>query len=305
MARVNVELKARRSDLEATAARCLALGAEDKGFLTQQDTFFLARRGRLKLRDQGAEASELIAYGRPDAFEPTESTYVLAPVSEVEPMAEALEYALGPSVVVVSKRRHLLTWNGVRIHLDEVADLGTFIEFEAVLESGSGAEAIADAHEKVDRLRAELAIKDDDLVAVGYVDLLLDGPQLLLRAADAVMHHAYAPYSKFKVGAAVRGASGAVYTGANVENAAYPQGQCAEASALGALVAAGEVAITAVAVVCENSDHCSPCGGCRQRLSEFGKPDTPVYLGRPGAEPKTVTLGELLPGAFGPEALEA
>jgi homotetrameric cytidine deaminase len=305
MARVNVELKARRSDLEATAARCLALGAEDRGSLTQRDTFFMARRGRLKLRDQGEQGSELIAYGRPDAFEPTESTYVLAPVSEVGAMAEALEYALGPPVVVVSKRRHLLMWDGVRIHLDEVEDLGTFIEFEAVLESGSAAEAIAAAHEKVARLRSELGIEDDDLVSVGYVDLLLDGPQLLLHAADLAMHHAYAPYSKFKVGAAVRGATGAVYAGANVENAAYPQGQCAEASALGALVAAGEVAITAVAVVCEASEHCSPCGGCRQRLSEFGKPDTPVYLGRPGAEPETLTLGELLPGAFGAGALEA
>ncbi len=305
MPAVNVELKARRTDLEATAARCLALGAEDKGWLAQRDTYFAARRGRLKFRDQGADGSHLIAYGRPDQFEPTESTYVLAPVSAVEPMTEALDYALGPPTLVVSKRRRLLMWNGVRIHLDEVEDLGTFIEFEAVVESGAGAEAIADAHDKVARLRRELAVEDDELVAGGYADLLMDAPQVLLRAAGEAMQNAYAPYSKFKVGAAVRAPSGAIYAGANVENAAYPQGQCAEASALGALVAAGESAITAVAVACERDEHCSPCGGCRQRLSEFGATGTPVYLGRPGSEPRTVTLGELLPGRFGREALPA
>jgi cytidine deaminase len=126
---------------------------------------------------------------------------------------------------------------------------------------------------------------------------------VLLRAADAVMRTAYAPYSEFKVGAAVRGRSGAVYAGPNVENVAYPQGQCAEASALGALVAAGESAITAVAVVAEKVEVCPPCGGCRQRLAEFGSPDTPVYLGRPGATPQTITLAELLPHSFGRDEL--
>ena len=97
----------------------------------------------------------------------------------------------------------------------------------------------------------------------------------------------------------MRAPSGAIYVGANVENVAYPQGQCAEASAIGALVAAGESAITAVAVVAEKVEVCPPCGGCRQRLAEFGSADTPVYLGRPGAEPHTVTLAELLPLSFG------
>jgi adenylate cyclase, class 2 len=174
MARVNVELKARDSDPEATAARCVAIGAEDQGFLTQRDTFYVVPRGRLKLRDQGPDGGELIAYGRPDEFEPAESTYVLAPVTGVEPMAEALEYALGPPTVVVSKRRHLFLWQGVRIHLDEVDGLGTFIEFEAVVESGSGAEAIAEAHEKVALLRSHLGIEDSALVPVSYADLLLD-----------------------------------------------------------------------------------------------------------------------------------
>ena len=301
MARVNVELKAFDRDPETTAARCLALGATDAGVLSQRDTYFPARRGRLKLRvEEGALGGELISYGRPDDPHPTESSYVLAPVAAPEELAEALDGALG-TVVVVSKRRRLFLWKGVRIHLDEVEGLGRFVEFEAVLPDAGDP---ATAREKLVRLRRELGIADDALVSVGYADLLIDGPQALLRAASEAMRHAYAPYSKFKVGAAVRGASGAVYAGANVENSAYPQGQCAEASALGAMVAAGESAITAVAVVAERLEHCPPCGGCRQRLSEFGGAETPVYLGRPGQEPVSVPLGEMLPGSFGRKAFE-
>jgi homotetrameric cytidine deaminase len=297
MARVNVELKAVDRDPEATARRCRTLGATASGELRQIDTYFLVRRGRLKLRSGGE--SELIAYGRPDGAQATESRYVLAPVSAPAELAEALEAALG-TVVVVSKRRRLFLWEGVRIHLDEVDGLGSFVEFEAVLPDAGDAET---ARGKVARLRAELGIEDDALVSVGYADLLMDGPQALLRAASDAMQTAYAPYSEFKVGAAVRGASGAIYAGPNVENAAYPQGQCAETSALGALVAGGETAITAAAVVAERLEHCPPCGGCRQRLKEFGTDDIPVYLGRPGTEPLTVTLGELLPGSFTAEAL--
>ncbi len=303
MASVNVELKAVDRDPEATLARCLAIGAEDGGDLVQRDTYFAGRRGRVKLRvEEGALGGELIAYGRPDAREASESRYVRAPVAAPDELAEALDAALG-TVVVVCKRRRLFLWEGVRIHLDEVEDLGSFVEFEAVLpEAGD----LATARSKVERLRAELDISDEALVSVGYADLLIDGPQALLRTASEAMENAYAPYSEFKVGAAVRGASGAIYAGANVENGAYPQGQCAEASAIGALVAAGETAITAVAVVAERLEHCPPCGGCRQRLSEFGGAETPVYLGRPrSGDPLTVTLGELLPGAFGREALES
>lgn len=303
MARVNVELKAVDHDPEAMVARCLALGAVDAGVLSQRDTYFLARRGRLKLRiEEGALGGELIAYRRPDALEPTESSYVLAPVIEPTPLTEALEAAQG-TVVVVSKRRRLFLWEGVRIHLDEVDELGNFIEFEAVLPDAGD---LATANAKLAQLRASLGIEDDALVSVGYADLLIDGPQALLSAASEAMRNAYAPYSEFKVGAAVRAPSGAIYAGANVENSAYPQGQCAEASALGAMVAAGESAITAVAVVAERLEHCPPCGGCRQRLAEFGGCETPVHLGRPGSgDPLTMTLGELLPGSFGREALDA
>lgn len=121
------------------------------------------------------------------------------------------------------------------------------------------------------------------------------------------MRRAHAPYSQFKVGAALRGAGGAIHLGANVENASYSQAQCAEASAIGAMIAAGETRITAIAVVAERVERCPPCGGCRQRLAEFADPSTPVYLGRAGgsgSEPLATTLGELLPLQFGSEALE-
>jgi cytidine deaminase len=120
----------------------------------------------------------------------------------------------------------------------------------------------------------------------------------LLRAAAEVAVRAYAPYSRFRVGAALRTADGRIVTGANVENGAYPQGQCAEASAIGALVAAGEERIAAAAVVSPDREICPPCGGCRQRLAEFGDADTPVHLGRPGGPTRTLALGDLLPLAF-------
>ncbi|HZU40759.1 MAG TPA: cytidine deaminase [Solirubrobacteraceae bacterium] len=302
MERVNVELKARDPDPEATAGRCRALGAEDRGVLHQRDTYFAGARGRLKLREQGSKGSQLIAYRRPDATEPEASRYVLAAVHEPEPVREALASALG-TTVVVTKLRRLFMWENVRIHLDDVEGLGAFVELEALV--GPGLNDPEEARAKVARLREELAIEDGALIAAGYSDLLLDGPGALLEAAQAVMENAYAPYSQLKVGAAVRGRSGAIYTGANVENAAYPQGQCAEASALGALVAAGESAIAAVAVVASHGRQCPPCGGCRQRLSEFGEPGTPVYLrAAPGEPHAATTLGELLPRSFGAEALE-
>jgi homotetrameric cytidine deaminase len=296
MVSVNVEIKARDADLSATVSRCEALGAVDRGVLSQRDTYFAGRHGRLKLRVQDEAGAELIAYRRPDAAEPEESAFIRAGTADPEALREALAAALGETVVV-AKRRRLFEWQNVRIHLDDVEGLGTFIELEALV--GPGLNTPEEAREKVARLRSELAIADDALVAVGYSDLLRDGVDALLRAADAAMRTAYAPYSEFKVGAALRAPSGAIYAGPNVENVAYPQGQCAEASAIGALVAAGESAITAVAVVAEKVEVCPPCGGCRQRLAEFGSADTPVYLGRPGSPPQTTTLAELLPLSFG------
>jgi cytidine deaminase len=125
----------------------------------------------------------------------------------------------------------------------------------------------------------------------------------IVAAARAAMARAYAPYSRFKVGAAVRGESGRLYAGCNVENAAYPQGWCAEASAIAAMVMAGETRIVEVAVMGGGEAPCTPCGGCRQKLYEFAGDDLPIHVCGPQGLRRTVTLGELLPLAFGPENL--
>src|SRR3546814_6895165 len=109
------------------------------------------------------------------------------------------------------------------------------------------------------------------------------------------MAKAYAPYSNFSVGAAVRGAGGGIYSGCNVENAAYPQGCCAEASAISALVLAGERRIVEIAVAGEGDRLVTPCGGCRQRLREFAADDVLIHLCGPQGLRRSVTLGELLP----------
>ena len=119
-----------------------------------------------------------------------------------------------------------------------------------------------------------------------------------MRAADEVMRTAYAPYSQFRVGAALRAPDGSIYVGSNVENGSYPQGQCAETSAIGALIAGGHMRIAEVAVTAQRMQICPPCGGCRQRLAEFASADTPVHLGRPDGPRHTTTIGELLPLAF-------
>ena len=125
----------------------------------------------------------------------------------------------------------------------------------------------------------------------------------LFAAARSAMERAYAPYSEFSVGAAIRGADGGIYAGCNVENAAYPQGCCAEASAISAMVLAGERAIAEVCVIGAGPALVTPCGGCRQRLREFAADHVPIQLCGPDGLRKTVTLGELLPLAFGPDNL--
>ena len=120
----------------------------------------------------------------------------------------------------------------------------------------------------------------------------------LLSAARAVRENAYAPYSRFKVGAAVRGASGRIYPGCNVENVAYPEGTCAEAGAIAAMVAAGETELTEVCVFADSPVPVSPCGGCRQKLAEFARHDTPVTLATTEGASLRTTVGDLLPGRF-------
>lgn len=121
----------------------------------------------------------------------------------------------------------------------------------------------------------------------------------LLQAALTARARAHAPYSGFKVGAALRTADGSIHAGCNVENAAFPQGQCAEATAIGVMVASGTTAIAEILVVADGPETVSPCGGCRQRLVEFADPSTPVHLAGPEGVRATVSLGELLPRAFG------
>jgi cytidine deaminase len=120
----------------------------------------------------------------------------------------------------------------------------------------------------------------------------------MLALARQMMARAYAPYSNFHVGAVVRGKNGKLYGGCNVENAAFPVGCCAEASAISAMVADGQTRIAEILVMASGPETISPCGGCRQRLREFSADDTPVHLAAPDGVRKTVTFGELLPFSF-------
>ncbi|MDP6706567.1 MAG: cytidine deaminase [Alphaproteobacteria bacterium] len=126
----------------------------------------------------------------------------------------------------------------------------------------------------------------------------------MIDLAREVRERAYAPYSGFKVGAVVRTPEGDLHTGTNVENSSYPQGWCAEASAISAMVAAGDQQIAEVVVLGDGERLCTPCGGCRQKLREFANGETPVHICGPEGHRRTVTLGELMPLAFGPENLE-
>lgn len=128
-------------------------------------------------------------------------------------------------------------------------------------------------------------------------------PDDLLSLARSMMGRAYAPYSKFHVGAALRAEDGTIYGGCNVENAAYPQGWCAEASAIAALVGAGRRRIVEVLVIGGGKALCTPCGGCRQKLREFADDAVPIHVCGTEGWRRTLTLGELLPLSFGPHNL--
>ena len=126
----------------------------------------------------------------------------------------------------------------------------------------------------------------------------------LFDAADHAAAYAYAPYSNFSVGAAIRTGSGHIIAGCNVENAAYPAGTCAEAGAIAAMVATGETKIADIAIVGVKSNPCYPCGACRQRIFEFSDAATRVHL-RDGVTGEAIThsIDALLPHAFGPRDL--
>tara|TARA_R110002110_G_scaffold54129_18_gene155623 strand:+ start:8580 stop:8969 length:390 start_codon:yes stop_codon:yes gene_type:complete len=126
----------------------------------------------------------------------------------------------------------------------------------------------------------------------------------LIQAARDAMANSYSPYSGFQVGAAVRGESGAVYAGCNVENAAYPEGICAEATAIAAMVMAGERMIREVCVIGPGDTLVTPCGGCRQKIREFAGQDTAIHICGPEGHRRSFTLADLLPESFGPDNLK-
>ncbi|MEE9455258.1 MAG: cytidine deaminase [Paracoccaceae bacterium] len=120
----------------------------------------------------------------------------------------------------------------------------------------------------------------------------------LFKSALSARQNAYAPYSNFKVGAAIKTDKGNIYCGCNVENVAYPQGTCAEAGAIAAMIAAGEQTIIEICIVAESRQPVPPCGGCRQKLSEFAQADTPVILSDLQGNSVAETMGALLPRSF-------
>ena len=127
--------------------------------------------------------------------------------------------------------------------------------------------------------------------------------QKLFEEAKKVRENAYVPYSKFKVGAALLTENNSIVVGCNVENSAYPQSQCAEASAIGNLISQGFNNIFEIVVIGSGDKLCPPCGGCRQRLREFSNLDVPIHMCNTSGHLKTSTLGELLPDSFSPDNL--
>jgi predicted adenylyl cyclase CyaB len=164
----NVELKARDADPARSLQASLDLGAEDHGWLQQLDTYFKVPRGRLKLREQDG-AAELIFYERSDEAIERESQYQIVPVHDADGLKDALAAALG-ILVAVEKSRRLLLWQNVRIHLDEVPGLGSFIELEAVAAPDSD---LSGEYRNVAELREALDITNGQILAAGYSDELL------------------------------------------------------------------------------------------------------------------------------------
>jgi adenylate cyclase, class 2 len=165
----NVELKARCADLARAASVSVGMGAREVGLLIQTDIYFNARKGRLKLRlIEPAGQAELIWYDRPDSVESRLSDYTVTPVTDYGLMNQTLASALGVRGTVRKKRR-LLLWENVRIHLDEVEGLGTFVEFEAVLSAG---ELEAAGHDRIARLARAIGIRESERLGGSYSDLM-------------------------------------------------------------------------------------------------------------------------------------
>lgn len=166
----NIELKARCPDPAAAAGCALAMGARDAGVLLQVDTYFHVKSGRLKLRVIDGQRAELILYSRPNAAEIRASDYHIAQVPDPAGARALLGRSLGV-LVEVRKRRRLLLWENVRIHLDDVEGLGSFLELEAVV-GDAGDETVS--RERAERLRDVLGVADAELIESSYSDLLLE-----------------------------------------------------------------------------------------------------------------------------------
>ncbi len=162
-------MKATDPDPSASLEVCRALGAEDRGTIAQRDTYFGVARGGLKLREEQPGRPHLIQFERASEPQQRESRYRIVEVSDGAALCAALAAAIGISGVV-AKRRHLLVWHSVRIHLDEVEQLGTFIELEAVAPADSN---LDHEHRLVAELSDALGITDDRLIALGYAAQLL------------------------------------------------------------------------------------------------------------------------------------
>jgi adenylate cyclase, class 2 len=167
--RRNVELKASDPNPALSARRCSELGAEQQGEILQRDTYFDSPRGGLKLREERPGGPHLIQFDRADEPGPRESRYRTVGVPDAAATIAALRAALGVRVTVV-KRRQLFLWREVRIHLDQVDGLGSFIELEAVASSDSD---LLPEFAMIDHLKEMLGIADERLTGLGYADLLL------------------------------------------------------------------------------------------------------------------------------------
>ena len=165
--RRNIELKARCRDAPKAAEAARRLGAADHGELRQLDTYFVVPNGRLKLRETEGKPAELIWYARPDSPDVRASDYHVLPIPEPTETRDALSRALGVRGEV-RKRRRLWLWYNIRIHLDEVDGLGSFIEFEAVMDPHAEEQT---SLQRLAILREALQITDHDLIAVSYSDL--------------------------------------------------------------------------------------------------------------------------------------